>query len=101
RAGAGGGVHHHEEVDFELVEQTLGDVLIAALAEPFALIVAATQMNPDHELRWAPAQRPIDQLDIASHPDIRIEAARGEALAQRRVTQKRKRDVIELHERRT
>ena len=84
-------------VDVELVEQHLGDWLVAALGEPRAAVVAAAQVDGDDEVVGAAGDDGVDQLGVGVGELVGILAALDGTGAHHRVAQVGEVGVVELH----
>src|SRR5574337_307068 len=74
-------VFEEEAVDLHLVEQNLGDRLVAALRHPGAPEVAAAQMHTDRHVGRPLANRFVDEPAIEAGQRVRVVAARLRASA--------------------
>src|SRR6185503_20331893 len=79
--GSCGIVLEEERVDAYLVEQSLGDRLVAARGHPVTAQVAATEVHADGHRRGPLRDRAIDGVDVSADEHIRILAAGANALA--------------------
>ena len=67
-------------VDVELVEQHLGDGLVAALREPRAAVVAAAQVDGDGEVVGTAGDGGVDQLGVGVRERVGVVATLDGAL---------------------
>ena len=95
-AGALVVIFKEEAVDLHLVEEDLGDRLIAALGDPRALEVAATQMHRNHHVFRPLADRVVDELAVEMDERVGIVAARFCPLADFGIAEVSKVGVVEL-----
>src|SRR5579872_520058 len=95
-AGAFIVIFKEETVDLHLVQQNLGDRLIAALRDPGAFEIAAAEMDGDRHVLWPIADRIIDETTIEMGQRIGIIAARLGRFADRRIAEIGKVGVVEL-----
>ena len=85
-AGARGVEFEKEGVDLGLVEQPLGDRLVAAFRHPGALEIAAAHMHTDRHARRPLADRIVEQPDVArgsAHRDPHRASSRSGGCARR------------------
>src|SRR6266705_912024 len=95
-AGAGVVVFEEEPVDRQLVEQRLGDEVVAALRRPGGPEVAAAHVGGDgHAIRPA-RQRGVDLADVAQVQVLGVVAALGHHPALLGVVEVRQAGVVEL-----
>ena len=78
-------------------EQGLGDRVVAALGQIFALEIAAAHMHADRHRRRCRRDRVAERLDIEAGQPRRIVAVGGHPLAHDRVAQHGQRDFVELN----
>ena len=69
-------IFEEEAVDLHLVEQDLGDRLIAALRDPRALEIAAAEMDADGHVGGLVSNRIVDEPAIEPRQRVRVVAAR-------------------------
>src|SRR3954465_6198458 len=74
---AGVVVLEEEAVDGEVVEQRLGDVVVAALGHPRGLEVAAAQVHGDRHALGAAVERLVDVADVVLVEGLRVAAGVG------------------------
>src|SRR5688572_2687772 len=95
-AGALGVVFEAVDADVELVEQRLGDRLVAALGHPGAFQVAAAQMNRHRHALGPRGDAFIEEMRIARGQLVGVLAARFHVLAGVHVAVARQRGIVEL-----
>src|SRR5262245_11303524 len=95
-AGARGIELQKDHVDVGLVEQPLGDRLVAAFRHPGALEVAAAHVHADRHPGRPAGDRVVQQPDIARGKRVGVLAALLDAGADMLVAIARKRGVVDL-----
>src|SRR5579862_7114225 len=95
-AGAFVVIFEEEPVDLHLVEQDVGDRLVAALRDPGALEVAPAKMHRNHHVAWTVADRIIDEAAIEMGERVGVVAARFRRFPDRRIAKIGEVGVIEL-----
>src|SRR5204863_8858980 len=83
-------------VDLEVVEEALGDEVVAALRDPRRAEVAAAHVRRDRHPRWPVRERLVDVADIGLVLVLRVAADLGDVLALVRVVEVGEARVVEL-----